>query len=139
MRETTMQIRLSFEEKATLKEKSEGWGEPKLSAWVRARLLEAPAIPPEDAPGTIDQAMAAERKRIENDPSNLNVTLDDQGALVAKEVGKPMAYESPPEEVEVPIDREAWIESMTRIHMMEKSLSKHAARAKAVEEYEATQ
>lgn len=59
-RETTLQIRVGLEEKATLREKSEGWAEP-LSAWARARLLEAPACPPEDAAGTIDQAMAAEK------------------------------------------------------------------------------
>lgn len=58
-RETTLQIRVGLEEKATLREKSEGWAEP-LSAWARARLLEAPAFPPEDVSGTIDEAMAAE-------------------------------------------------------------------------------
>lgn len=68
-----------------------------------------------------------------------------KAALSFPEYGKtPLAYETQRDKenkakVREP-DRESWIESMTRIHMMEKpGLSKHAARAKATEEYEATQ
>lgn len=83
-----------------------------------------------------DHELQAARERIENDSSNLNVTLDDQGGLVAKETGKPMAYESPPEEVEVPISRDMWIASTARILMMEKGLSKVAATMQASKEWD---
>lgn len=81
-------------------------------------------------------ALEDARKQVEGSPSNLNVTLDDQGALVAKEPGKPMAYESPPEEVEVSIYRESWIRSTARILMIEKGLSKVAATMQATKEWD---
>jgi len=82
------------------------------------------------------QSLKEAREAVESNPANLNVTLDDEGALVAKEVGEPMAYESPPEEVEVPIGRDTWIASTARILMMEKGLSKVAATMQATKEWE---
>lgn len=70
---------------------------------------------PVESPGTIDEAMAAEKAELS--------TADVVAPIVSQAVA-----------------RDSWIESMTRIHMMEKpGLSKHAARAKATEEYEAPQ
>lgn len=80
-RETTMQIRLSFEEKRVIQEKSEGWGEP-LSAWVRARLREVPAFPLEDEAGTIDEAMAAEKA---TKPSSTDVVAPAVKKAIATE------------------------------------------------------
>ncbi len=137
-RETTIQVRVSHEEKARIKKNAEDFGLSP-SDYLRSQGLYSRPDAPVPYETQQDKANKAKvRKAVENDPSNLNVTLDDQGALVAKEVGKPMAYESPPEEVEVPISRDMWIASTARILMMEKGLSKVAATMQATKEWEAT-
>jgi Protein of unknown function (DUF1778) len=125
-----IRIRLSPKEKALIRSAAKSV-KRNLSDYVRIQALYGDSW---QDPGS---ALEDVREQIENDPSNLNVTLDDQGALVAKEVGKPMAYESPPEEVEVPISRDMWIASTARILMMEKGLSKIAATMQATKEWEA--
>lgn len=79
-----------------------------------------------ESPGTIDAAMTAERKRIEDDPANLNTTLDEKGSVV----------KDTREEVLRVAERDSWISSTARILMMEKGLSKVAATMQASKEWD---
>lgn len=124
-----IRVRLSPKEKELIRTAAKSV-KRNLSDYVRIQALFGDSW--QDPGSVLEDA----REQIENDPSNLNVTLDEKGALVAKEVGKPMAYQSPPKEVEVPIERDAWIASIARILMMEKGLSKVAATMQASKEWD---
>jgi len=106
--ETSIQVRVSFEQKARIEERAKAQG-MRPATFMRDLALyggmEVEDIPYETPQETLDR----HQKATEDDPSNLNVTLDDEGALVAKEPEKPMAYESPPEEVEAVVPEDDWI------------------------------
>lgn len=88
-----IRVRLSPKEKELLRTAAKSV-KRNLSDYVRIQALYGDSW---QDPGS---ALEDAREQIENDPSNLNVTLDDQGALVAKEPEKPVAYQLPsPDEI----------------------------------------
>ena len=135
-RNEVIQIKVTAEEKAKIEKEAKELGVP-TSALIRDRAILRGAKEKalrnvqvqthvkrsrlrrdaDEDPATIDEA----REAVENDPANLNVTLDEKGSVV----------KDTREEVLRVAERDSWIGSTARILMMEKGLSKVAATMQA--------
>jgi len=121
-RETAVTIRMSFEEKETLKAIAKAEGLP-LSEFLRDVALgthtEKPPVPFETQHDSENKAKA--RQAVENEEP-YEVKIEPGTVVAEKDQG---------------IEREPWIASTARILMMEKGLSKVAATIQATKEWEA--
>lgn len=114
-RETTIQVRVSHEEKARIVKNAEDFGVSP-SDYLRSQALFARPDAPVRCETAQDKANKAKvRKAVENEES----------------------YEVKIEPGTTQSDREPWIEGTARILMMEKGLSKVAATIQATKEWEA--
>lgn len=78
-RETSIQVRVSFEEKERIEQQAAHLGIP-ASVFMRAAALREHL----DS-GAQRESLDTARKAIEKDPSNLNVTLEEKGSVVKDE------------------------------------------------------
>ena len=123
---TQIQIRCDEFQKQQLREMAEREGTT-ISQLLLERVLGASGRP-------FVETLEKERQAVENDPANLNVTLDNKGAVVAKEPGKPMAYESPAETVEVATPSEDELRAKAKALVVSEGLRYRVAYAQVVKE-----
>ncbi len=118
-RETTIQIRVSHEEKARIEARAKEAG-IKPSEFVREVAL-----------GYADYKDLEDSGEI---PEKLQAAAEDLGALANKRAKE--AVETGAEESARQNERKAWIDSTARVLMMEKGLSKVAATMQATKEWD---
>jgi hypothetical protein len=113
-RNEVIEFKVTAEEKAQIR----GWASERhksVSELIRDSVLLS--TPPD---------LEKEQRTTENDPSNLNATLDEKGSVV----------KDTREEVLRAAKRDSWIASTARILMMETGLSKVAATMQASKEWD---